>query len=227
MTTTASIRPAPAPRRRPWRRTRAGIVLRLAVLSAVVSAVAWIGVPAAFGQEPYPWPEVRTTEPVEKPFTVVQHYHYREQRYDPPVQVPVLDEPPVSYNAPEEALSGLISAMEHRDHEWWLETWDETSRELIARRDEALGTTPEERLATWEEKARGDAVLVRWVETGQYVILTYRRRGAQDSAESSAEEQRVAMKLSESGWVATLDLAQDPVFQHVTTDEQRIERRVR
>ncbi len=213
MTTTP--RRAPVPRRPPRRRTQAGIFLIL--------AGAWIGPPASFGQEPYAWPDVRTTEAVEKPFTVVQHYHYQEQRYDPPVAVPMLDEPPTSYDGPEEVLSGMLSAIESLDHDWWLATWDEASRELIAKRDEKLGTTTEERLAEWEEKARGEATLARWVETGQYVILTYRRR----SDEGPGEEQPVAMKLSESGWVATLDLVQDPLFQNVTTDQRRIERRVR
>lgn len=190
--------------------------------AALAVAAAWV--PGATGQEAGPWPEVRMSAAVEKEFTVVEHYHYRERRYDPPIPVATLAAAPESYLGPEEVLAGMLSAMKKLDYDWWLNTWDAESRQLILRRDEAMGVTREARLETWAQKVgQTNATLVRWAETGQHVILTYRRH----TAEGEGKEQPVAVKLSDTGWTATLELAEDPVFRHLISGERRIERKVR
>jgi len=95
---------------------------------------------------------------------------------------------------------------------------------LIAERDRQGGGSRGVRLKAWgAQREAGAATLMRWVETGQYVVLTY-RYGA---ANGNAGEPPVTFKLSGDGWVATLDLVRDPVIHYLVTGQQRIEQVIR
>lgn len=198
---------------------------RLAPYAAVALSLAIVAVaPRASAEETFEWPQFSTSEPIDKQFTFIHHHVYRERLYDPPRNVPVMEEKPELYGGPEEVVASMLSAVRHEDYDWWLGTWDETSRQRILASEEAMGVSREDRLEIWREKiGKSNATLVRWVETGQHVILTYRR----PTAEGHSDEQAVAFKITGDGWAATLELNKDPVFLYAKTEQERVERRIR
>jgi len=181
-----------------------------------------------------PWPEVNLTEPENKRFEVRNRYHYRERIYDPEVLVKTVDAPLEHDGHPETIAISHISAMKNLDYEWWLGTFDADSQEMIKARDAAAGRTIEDRVSTWQSGIKQAGVtLVRWIETGQQIIVTYRLSpvgtdGADgDGNAARTSEVPLALHLSEGRWTVTLDLEEDPVFLFFDSPSSVVERVIR
>jgi len=219
------------PARDDWRRSvrRTGVAATLAVL------VAGLAVGTAGAQETSgAWPEVNLTEPEKKRLEVRNRYNYRERMYEPEVLVKSVDAPLESDGHPETIAISHISAMKNLDYEWWLDTFDAESQEKITARDAAAGRSIDDRLAEWESGIKDAGVtLVRWIETGQYVLVTYRLHpigtGASEGDAAPVENSEIplALHLSEGGWAVTLDLEEDPVFLFFDSPSSVVERVVR
>lgn len=204
-------------------RLSAGLAL-VAVLAAALS----IAAPAT--AQDVTWPEIATTEPEKKSLVVRSRYHYREMSYDPAVTVQKAAAPLENNGHPETLLISHVSAMKNLDHDWWLATWDTESQAKIAARDVAEGRTPAMRIEEWAGMQEWGVTLERWIETGQYIIVTYKvwpTGEAATSGEATARELPLALKLFEGRWAATLDLEDDPVFLYFNAGSSEIERVIR
>lgn len=174
---------------------------------------------------PSTWPKITTTKPEKKEFSSTQHYRYRERMYDPPVKVNLLQEAPQSYSGPEAVLIAQISAMRRLDFDWWFNTWDEVSKKKIVERGQGTDKSKDVWLKKWKEEfSTAEAVLLRWIETREYVIVTYQLPSISSSKQ---KEIPAAFKLANGRWSATLDLENDPVLLYFGEGKARIERVVR
>lgn len=170
------------------------------------------------------WPKIGMTEPKERKFTITKHYWYREQMYDPPVNIEFLQESPAFHSGPEALLISQISAMKALNYDWWLNTWDSVSKLKIIDRVTKLDKSKEVWRNQWQNKFEDKKVLmVRWIETGTYVILTYKLVASNNEQKESA----VVFKLDEGKWVATLDLEDDPVLRYFGEKNSLIKRVIR
>jgi hypothetical protein len=157
--------------------------------------------------------EAPKSAPTRHTFTATIHYKYSWQLYDPPVPIKYLENAPASNSTPEEALISQLSALHKRDYKWWLESWDQSSREELLHQQQASG----EPIAIWFKSIQPTNIsekcsLNKWIVRHQYVILRY---GCRDSISRAMEpELAVALKKDRGHWFATLDLALDPIFKY-------------
>jgi hypothetical protein len=168
---------------------------------------------SAQSPEAWVWPKYKTTQPEQKKLTVVSHYTYREQEYDP--AIPIRQAVPKAerrQGSPEEAMISRVSAMMAGDYEWWLETWDEASRLLTEEGNEQAGRTPEYFTRWWADTLRlAHIELVRRIETGPYVVVTYRLVTPSGEAAGNGIEFPTVFHRVGDRWLATLDLRRDPL----------------
>ncbi|NRR32085.1 hypothetical protein HSX11_18070 [Oxalobacteraceae bacterium] len=145
----------------------------------------------------------------------------------PPQPVAALTRGKVSYNTPEQAAIGLLSAMAAGDYDWWLSSWSPEARAMMEQRYSETGRQPAEIIANWRGLLGerpvvllGKAEYVRQRTT--YALVRYRVRGGQLTAQdltgkvtnldSNEFENTLSFKLSKGRWEAVQDLASDPVF---------------
>ena len=155
---------------------------------------------------------------------MILHHSYEQRLYDRDVTLQFLDKEPGFSGSAEAVLQSQLSAMHQGDLDWWLRTWDEEASARYAK-IYRLGSPERQTLLRQWQGAIGSVRstgLIRWILTGQYVVVTYRLEGV-----ASAPESAVAFHLSNGLWKATLDLQQDPVFLHYSDGVDRIDRVVR
>lgn len=162
-----------------------------------------------------------------KKIIVEEVYYYRIMAYTPPVKVPLYAaEEDKSYKTPEEALISVLSAMFAKDYNWWLSSWTKSSQELNIEEDRKRNITPETWTQIWERDLKGKEVeITHRIEVGSYIILGYSviDLNEKDVSKRSFESQLV-FKLEDGKWLATLDLASDPVKWSWRNPEKRIRR---
>lgn len=170
------------------------------------------------------WPKIILTNAVEKEFRMVNNYQYRERMYDPPVEVMFLSAEPENYSGPEAVFLSQMSAMKALDYNWWLNTWDSVSRKKIIETDQKLNRSIDTILKEWKKRFTSNRVeYVRWIESGKYVILTYKIT----PFKGKQKEYPLVFKLWEGRWAATMDLEEDPVLLYFGENKGRIERIIR
>lgn len=166
-------------------------------------------------QAPPAWvsPTHSTTEPQEKELTMVSHFKYREQEYDPPVVIRrAVPKSERRQSTPEEAMISRVSAMMAQDYDWWLETWDAESRQLTIENNLAQGRSAEYFLQWWGDTFRfANVALTRRVETGPYVVITYRLVTPSGLDAGDGIEFPSIFHQVDDRWLATLDLRRDPL----------------
>lgn len=155
-------------------------------------------------------PRYQTTPPQQRELTLVQHYHYTERRYEPPVTIhEPLEE--ARFGSPEEAMITRISAMMRGDYEAWLAAWDPASREFVAGRNAAEGQSPEDWTTLWADRLRLMRFqLVRRIETGPYVMVTY-TMVTPEGEPATVLELPTVFRRFDGRWLATQELARDPL----------------
>jgi len=160
--------------------------------AALVAALALPATGAAFD-----WPQLSLSEPETKRFTLIRRYAYRERRYDPPHRVPLMDTPGARYSSPEAVVVAQVSARAALDFDWWLSTWErETQARLLEEEPD-----PQRWVERWQRAGTPGALeLVRWIEVGQRVVVSWRAAGESDAA--SVEEHARLLRLEGGSWVA-------------------------
>lgn len=159
------------------------------------------------------WPMYKTGNPVEKQMTVVDVYNYREIMYDPPIVVNLVSKKERHNGTPEEAMISRVSAMMTLDFEWWLETWDSTSRKEILENDRKAGRTKEYWIQWWKDSfGFARIMLIRRIESGPYVILTYRLTNEQGKDVGRNIEYPSVFHSINKKWYSTVELASDPLI---------------
>lgn len=201
------------------------------LVALVAVALAATGAISAEMPPEWVWPMHETAEPEEGVLTLVTHYPYSERRYE----TPILVERPVPEVArrqgtPEEAMISRVSAMMAGEYEAWLDTWDEASRRLTIANNEAEGRTSDYFLQWWEDTFRFARIaLVRRIETGPYVVVTYRLLTPSGEDAGNGVEFPAVFREVDGRWLATLDLRADPLVPASpwVSGETRMERTVR
>jgi hypothetical protein len=161
------------------------------------------------------WPAYSATQPQEKAISMIDHYRYREVKYEPPIVVQAISRERQSYRTPEEAMISRMSAMMTSDFDWWMSTWDQDARKQTIDNQKAEGRTKEFWVQWWQEMfSTIRVVLVRRIETGKYVVLTYRLMTPEGQDAGNEMEFPTIFHDVEGKWLATLDLSEDSlVFQ--------------
>lgn len=179
---------------------------------------------AAYGQDPsYP-----AGPSEEHKVTISYRYTYQETRLDVPFS---LEEGNVSrqVSKPEEAMIARVVAMKRLDYPAWLETWDPQAKQQMEERAKQPDTTPTALTAQWRgvlNTAR--MMMVRRIQTGEYVILTYRLIDRSGRDVGRLEFPSV-FHLVGDRWLGTQDLASDFLLLESpwNTGVDRVERTVR
>jgi len=166
---------------------------------------------ASLGDE-WVWPRVSTTPPEPRTLTLLDHYDYREMRYDPPYLIDAgVPKAEARYDRPEYVVLARISAMLAGDYDWWLQNWDPESREFIARKNAENGDTPESWVTLWKDRLRFMRFkLVRRIESGPYVIVTYHLVTPKGADAGNGLEMPIVLHRVGERWYATQALHKDP-----------------
>jgi len=154
-------------------------------------------------------PLYKTAKGQQKTITQVDKFPYREQVYQPPVTIKGLAKSQYRYVTPEDAMVSRFSAMMNGDYEGWLASWDAKSQRLLKQLDAEPNRGPDKRIAQWKglfEKAK--PVLIRRIQTGQYVIITYKLLTA-DGKDAGMFEFPTVLHEVGGLWSGTEDLSGD------------------
>jgi hypothetical protein len=130
-----------------------------------------------------------------------------------------------SSTGPERAFVARMNSTLRPDYQAWLATWDPPSWDFARDRYAQEGKDEQYWLTLWRNTFNNVRVRpVRKIETGPYVIVTYRVFDAQGQAVSGAFELPVVFKESSDGeWRVTLDLRADPLLQSSPWTRNRVE----
>lgn len=176
---------------------------RLAVTGALLVSL------IAHSNAETPTPIFPTTTPEMKKVIVEEAYYFWQMKYDPQVKLKLLtSRSESSYETPEEALIAILSAMYLQDHDWWLHSWTQAAIDFRIAEDKRQNQSPADWRQIWDKLLKDkQAVLTHRIETSKYVILGY---NLVDAANNIVESNLV-FTLENGKWLATNDLASDPV----------------
>jgi hypothetical protein len=126
--------------------------------------------------------------------------------------------------------------MAAKDFDWFRATWTKDAQKLMEESDKAQHQTPEFWMALWEKTFKDRSVeLTQRVETGDYVIVAFRiipnPSGSAPEAQGTPTRQGIELHLvlrnEDSTWLATQELADDPVLNYWKTPDKVVKRLVR
>ncbi len=171
-------------------------------------------------------PLYRTTKGQEKTIVEVEKFPYRESSYTSTKPIDYLPKEQYRYVTPEDAVVSRLSAMANLDYDGWLKSWDKAGRTRLLEMDANGQPGKDKRLDQWRGvMSQVKPVLVRRIETGKYVIVTYRlvNKAGQDAGQF---EFPTALVQEGGLWTGTDALKNDPFFNLVpwvtghTSDEK-------
>lgn len=169
--------------------------------------------PKALAQLPpqWVWSTYEAESPVEQSVVITEVFHYTESVYKPGELLKAVSKKQKANSGPEEAFISRMSAIVAGDYDWWLETWDESSRKLVLEKNKASGHDKKFWLEQWKEQFSNRKIVpVRKIETGKdYVIITYKIFTEDGKEASSGFELPSILKRINGKWYSTLDLKSD------------------
>ena len=163
------------------------------------------------GQAPY-----KTSVPEKQKVVEDLVYYYEVSSYTPPIPVDVTKT--ANASTPEGAAMQLLEAMHSLDFDRWLRLWTPESQQMMKSRYQKDGTSPEVFKSGWSKAFNGRTVtLTKKVETGPYAIIlaTFSPTGGAASATPVQPlDMEFVFKQIDGAWMATQDLAADPVLNN-------------
>ncbi len=191
------------------------------VLSAATSLLAQTRTPAE--------PMFRTAAPVVKKIVVEDEFGFALRRYDPPVDVTAVDRSAAKNDTPEATTIAMLSAMSRGDVPWFRSLWDAESAGILAADDKTHSRDDAFWIATWARALRDRRiVLTNRIESGDYVLIAYDLVPLQANYQpEDVIHLETPLKLQNGRWLATQELASDPVLQYWKTPDVRPRRFVR
>lgn len=175
-------------------------------------------VPSA-GAKPVPddfntWtkPLYRTAKGVERTIIQVDKFPYRESTYTSTQPIEILPKDRYRFITPEDSLVSRLSAMANLDYDGWLKTWDDKSQAFLKQVDARPEFGAQKRINQWKGVFSAvKPVLVRRIETGSYVIVTYKLVN-KDGKDVGIFEFPTALKEVGGLWLGTEELSSDPLM---------------
>jgi len=168
--------------------------------------------PAADDVNTWAKPLYKTTKGQEKTIIQVDKFPYRESTYLSQKPIEPLAKDKYSFVTPEDALVSRLSAMANLDYDGWLKSWDEKSQQFLKSMDAHPDAGPQKRINQWRGVfGQVKPVLVRRIETGSYVIVTYKllNKAGQDAG---ILEYPAAFKQVGGLWIGTQELQSDALM---------------
>ena len=129
-------------------------------------------------------------------------HRYREQLYKAKPLV-LVTKPLLGNQGPDRALLNLLSAMNAKDYDWWLSTWDKASLAALQANLKTAKKGLEALRREWVSELGGKQVLLsRWVETSGFVMVTYKLQEPKKPKQLS--EEKAYLFILENGlWKAS------------------------
>lgn len=158
--------------------------------------------------------------------TLRYSYVYEERQFVPSYPIEPLSRNQWELGSPESAMIVRASAMKQLDYEGWRTTWDEASKAEMEKQVKDHGRELSDLVDQWRGVlAAGRMAMVRRVQTGQYVILTYRIVDATGRDLGQIELPSV-FHLVDGRWLGTQDLSSDVLLLESpwVTGKQQVER---
>src|SRR3954468_16373790 len=160
-------------------------------------------------------PLFKATRGQEKTIVEVQRFPYRQEMYQDAKPIEYLAKDQYRYVTPEDALVSRLSAMANLDYEGWMKSWDKVSQARLRNMDARNEPGMQKRLNQWQGVfSQVHPVLVRRVETGKFLIVTYKllNKAGQDAGMFEFP----TPFLQDGGlWIGTDALINDPLFNLV------------
>lgn len=137
--------------------------------------------------------------------------------YEPPFLVKPVKRVEAKYSTPEEAMVSHLSALITKDYDWFYDHWTDASRKVNEQRNKELNSTREQTIQDWslidnkpiEIRYRADYI----VNNKKYVFISYRVKGMMIG--DSELEAEMAFTKESNRWLATQDLASNPVLNNL------------
>lgn len=153
--------------------------------------------------------------------------------YSPALPVHAIHRTQERDNTPEGATIALLSAMAAGDYQWWLSNWSPESRTMMTKQYQKSGRKPTETVASWKGmlNSRPAVILGRadYRQDGKaYALVRYRTTNANEltakdkvtgkvsSLGATDVEEVLSFRLHQGQWVATRELASDPLFHNAS-----------
>lgn len=156
----------------------------------------------------------KTSAPEKQKVVEELTYYYEVSSYTPPVPVDVTKT--ANASTPEGAAMQLLEAMHSLDFDRWLRLWTPESQELMKSQYKKNGTSPDVFKNGWSKAFTGRTVtLTKKIETGPYVILVATLSptgGAASATPAQPVEMQFVFKQVNGNWMATQEMAADPVL---------------
>ncbi|HEY6251806.1 MAG TPA: hypothetical protein VI685_17750 [Candidatus Angelobacter sp.] len=158
--------------------------------------------------------------------TLKYSYIYQERQFMPSYSLEALPKNRWEFTSPESAMIARGAAMRQLDYEGWLTTWDELSKSLMEQRAKEHHQELSAVIDQWKGILEaGKMTMVRRIQTGPYVILTYRI--VDDAGKDIGQiELPSVFHLVEGRWLGTQDLSRDILLLESpwVTGQQHVER---
>lgn len=181
------------------------------VILGTIASVAVFFQSTAYSTPAFPDPTFPTTRPDVKKVVLQELYYYTLMEYEPHVKVKLITKrDQSSFDTPEAAFISIVSAMFAKDYDCFIHCWTKSSIAFHEEDDRKHNITPEIVKNKWSEWLKNKAVvLTHRVETGGYIILGYKLIDLADS--HTVGEYDYVFANEDGKWLATVDLASDPV----------------
>jgi hypothetical protein len=161
--------------------------------------------------------------------TLKYSYTYEERQLTPSYSIEPLPATVWNFASPESAMIARASAMKQLDYENWLATWDQSSQAEMQQRARQNNRELSDIVDQWRGILEvGRMVMVRRIQTGQYVILTY--RVVDDSGRDIGQiELPSVFHLVKDRWLGSQELSSDILLLESpwVTGTQHVERTLR
>jgi hypothetical protein len=158
--------------------------------------------------------QYKTSTPEKQKVVEELTYYYEVSSYTPAIPVDVTKT--ANPSTPEGAAMQLLEAMHSQDFDRWLRLWTPESQELMKSQYKKNGTGPEVFKNGWSRAFAGHTVaLTKKIETGPYVIVVATLSpvgGAATAPQAQPVEMQFVFKQVNGAWMATQELAADPVL---------------
>jgi hypothetical protein len=202
----------------------AAVPISLMAIVLLAISMSWAAYEEEWVTPAYP---ARPSE--EHTVTLKYSYTYDERQFTPAYAIEPLSKDRRTLTSPESAMIARGAAMKELDYEGWLATWDDPSKSEMEQR--AKEHNHELRTITdqWREVlVAGHMAMVRRIQTGNYVIVTYRI--VDDAGQDiSGIELPSVFHLVDGQWLGTQELSGDVLLLESpwVTGKEHVERVIR
>lgn len=157
-------------------------------------------------------PTFETSQPVEKSITIETKFDYH--LYAPKKgfeRVNLVRRKHAGYETAHKAFIARLSAVSSLNYEWWLDTWDASSKQLALDYYGSKGLDKDYWLKTWKNGFVGRKIKIKhMVDYQDYMILVY--NVATKDGKDGYLDLPVVLKKSGDEWLVSLGIRQSPLL---------------